>query len=163
MLLIGVLTTYMLTDLFYKKEEKDFTKAKVKVEHLPVSKEVDSFSTQALKDYIKQINIRYSKVVYAQAKLESGFNSKMFINNHNLFGLKVSSRRVTTALGNPGEYARYHHWKESVMDYALMQEAYYRECKTEKEYLTKIGSCYAQDDNYIASIKRIIKLQKKRN
>jgi len=149
---MGVFTAYMLTDLFYREEEKQV--AKEKVEHLPVIKNVDSFSTQALKDYIKQINIRYGDVVYAQAKLESGFKSKLFITNNNLFGLKVSSRRVTTALGKPGEYASYHHWKESVMDYALMQEAYYRECKTEKEYLTKIGSCYAQDDNYLFNIKK---------
>ena len=98
--------------------------------------------------YILDLRIENSYIVYAQARLESGnFTSEIFKENNNLFGMKVAERRPTTAIGVNRGHAVYKSWRESVIDYALMQAAYYRGLD-EKTYLDKICSVYATDPNY---------------
>lgn len=58
---------------------------------------------------IKKNNIKYPKIVLAQAILETGwFKSSICRNKHNLFGLT-----------NPrtGKYYEFNHWTESVKAY----------------------------------------------
>ena len=98
--------------------------------------------------YILDLHIEYAYIVYAQALLESGhFTSDIFMENNNLFGMKVAERRPTTAIGVNRGHAVYKSWRESVIDYALMQAAYYRGLD-EKTYLDKICSVYATDTTY---------------
>ena len=98
--------------------------------------------------YILDLRIENSYIVYAQAQLESAhFTSDIFMENNNLFGMKVAERRPTTAIGVNRGHAVYKSWRESVIDYALMQAAYYRGLD-EKTYLDKICSVYATDTTY---------------
>ncbi|MCH9735998.1 MAG: glucosaminidase domain-containing protein [Actinomycetia bacterium] len=71
----------------------------------------------------------YSKVptalIIAQAQLESGnFSSNIFKENHNLFGMKLPSRRPTMAIGENRGFAVYPSWMDSVVDYFLRQQAF---------------------------------------
>lgn len=127
------------------------------IKKLPPDPEKKSQLSDEILAYILDLRIENSYIVYAQARLESGnFTSDIFIENNNLFGMKVAERRPTTAIGVNRGHAVYKSWQESVLDYALMQAAYYRGL-SEKEYLDKICSVYAEDSMYR---KRIVEIMK---
>lgn len=121
----------------------------------------NEFTPYKLKEYILELNIRYPHIVLAQAQKESGTGkSPMFRTNKNLFGLKEAKRRPTTALGTDHNHAYYDNWKESVLDYAFLQAAYMHEIKTEDEYYQYLGQYYAEDPNYVVSLKEIVNKMK---
>ena len=104
---------------------------------------------------ILALEIEHPRIVYSQALLESGFaTSPLFINNHNLFGMKESGQRATTSNVIINEYKYYPNWRESIIDYALLQMAFYKGL-TEDEYYKKLQQTYAVDSFYIQRIKRI--------
>jgi len=116
--------------------------------HEPPDPEKKSQLSDEILSYILDLRIENSYIVYAQARLESGnFTSDIFMENNNLFGMKMAERRPTTAIGVNRGHAVYKNWRESVLDYALMQAAYYRGLD-EKTYLDKICSVYATDTTY---------------
>src|SRR5690554_580968 len=117
----------------------------------------EEFSEEAFINYLRDINIRFPEVVYAQAYLESGgFKSEIFKENNNLFGMKVARQRPTTALMLDRNHAVYDHWRSSVIDYALYQSHYLRTVKGRDEYINTIGRVYAEDPNYLKKVKKII-------
>lgn len=127
------------------------------IKKLPPDPEKKSQLSDEILSYILDLRIENSYIVYAQARLESGnFTSEIFKENNNLFGMKVAERRPTTAIGVNRGHAVYKSWQESVIDYALMQAAYYRGLD-EKTYLDKICSVYAEDSMYR---KRIVEMMK---
>lgn len=118
----------------------------------------NTFNEQLLKEYIEELNIAFPEIVFAQAKLESGnFKGKMFLENHNLFGMKKPSIRSTTAKGEQYGHAYYDSWKESVLDYALWSCRYLSNIKTKKQYLDYLANNYAEDTLYIKKLHSIIK------
>lgn len=118
----------------------------------------NAFNEQLLKEYIKELNIAFPEIVFAQAKLESGnFKGKMFLENHNLFGMKKPSIRSTTAKGEQYGHAYYDSWKESVLDYALWSCRYLSHVKTKEQYLDYLANNYAEDTLYIKKLHSIIK------
>ena len=57
----------------------------------------ETFSEEALVNLMRNSNIKYPHIVLAQAKLESGgFKSKIFKQNHNMFGMRLPKQRPTT-------------------------------------------------------------------
>ncbi|MDE6551914.1 MAG: glucosaminidase domain-containing protein [Muribaculaceae bacterium] len=95
---------------------------------------------------IRKNNIKYPKIVLAQAILETGwFKSSVCRNKHNLFGLT-----------NPrtGKYYEFAHWTESV-------KAYYTKVQYRFKggnyllWLDKIG--YAEEKTYIKALIKILK------
>lgn len=95
---------------------------------------------------MKKNNIKYPKIVLAQAILETGwFKSSVCRNKHNLFGL--TNPRTKT-------YYEFDHWTDSV-------KAYYE--KIQRRYtggnyllwLDKIG--YAEEKTYIRAVIRVMK------
>jgi len=95
---------------------------------------------------IKKNNIKYPKIVLAQAILETGwFKSSVCRNKHNLFGLT-----------NPrtGKYYEFNHWTDSV-------KAYYSKVQYKFKggnyllWLDKIG--YAEDKTYVRALIRVLK------
>lgn len=107
------------------------------------------FSEDNLQKYIEELNIQHPKVVFAQSKLEtSNFKSPVFLENHNLFGMKLPSVRATTAVGEQYNHAVYSSWKESVLDYALRQCKYGSNIATDKDYIKYLGTTYAEDSLY---------------
>lgn len=151
------LTTVTLTNINKVKFISEETKAII----LREADKDNEFSPLKLKEYILELNIRYPHIVLAQAQKESGTGkSPMFKSNHNLFGLKQATQRPTTALGTDNNHAYYDNWRESVLDYAFLQAAYMHDLKTEDEYYQYLGQYYAEDPNYVTSLKQIVNQRK---
>lgn len=120
--------------------------------------EENKFSEERLKQFILELNIRFPHIVLAQAKLESGyFKSKMFRTNNNFFGMKVARKRPTTNKGEQYGHAYFDSWKDCVVDYAFYQAAYLHDIRTEAQYFAYLGANYAEDPNYVAKLKKLIK------
>ena len=123
-----------------------------------VLKEYNEFSEEKLDLYIEELNLKFPKIVKAQAVLEThNFKSNIFLVNNNLFGMKVASLRPTTAKGHNLGHAYYDNWRQSVLDYAFFQAAYLRSIKTEDEYFQYLAANYAEDTLYVNKLKKIIK------
>jgi uncharacterized FlgJ-related protein len=117
------------------------------------------FTPERLKKYIKSCGIMHPEIVYAQAKIETGnFNSYIFKEGNNLFGMKLATSRPTTAIGEISGHALYQNWMQSVQDYALYQSAYLRKLKSKDNYLDYLHENYATDKTYVSKIKKIAKL-----
>lgn len=113
----------------------------------------DHFTREKLSKFIHQLNFKYPDIVLRQAELESGrFRSKIFMENNNLFGMKVSRRRATTAVGENRGHAMYTHWRMSVLDYAMYYNKYLSRLSRE-EYLQYLRANYAEDPLYYKKIK----------
>lgn len=118
------------------------------------------FSKENLKEKLRELNLKFPEIVYAQAVLETGdFKSFVFKENNNLFGMKLAKSRPTTAIGFENNHAEYFSWEMSVVDYALYQAAFLRKIRTEEEYLEFLSNNYAKDGNYISKIRKIIKYE----
>ena len=119
----------------------------------------ESFSFSAFKQFILDCNIKFPEIVLAQAIQESKFNSKIWIENNNPFGLKVAKSRNTTAIGVNRGHAKFKNWKMAVLDYAYMQAVYARKVNTTEQYFEYLKQ-YAEDPGYVAKLKNIIKKHK---
>jgi uncharacterized FlgJ-related protein len=106
--------------------------------------ENNSFTRKKFYEYLKEVNIKFPKLVFAQAMKECGFKSPKFKNNNNPFGMKEATQRPNTQSGTENGYAYYTTWKTSITDYALYQ-AYMglSRIKTEDAYLA-----YLKEMNY---------------
>lgn len=138
-----------------KKETivQEFTEA----EQVVLIQEIDTFSQEALVIMLKELNVKYPHIVLAQSIVETGhWTSHIFLENHNLFGMKQARRRITTADGTARNHAYYGHWRESVYDYAFYQCRYLSKLDSEEEYFRYLGSSYAEAPNYVSSLKTVI-------
>lgn len=153
MILIGyVLLTFMV---FLSSHTNDADK--VEVSQIETVSNTNEFTEEKLMSYIKQLNIRFPHIVLAQAKLETGnFKSRLFKENNNLFGMKCATKRPFTHKGEQRGHAKYDKWQDCVIDYALYQAAYLSKKKTESEYFAYLSENYAEDTNYIVTLKKII-------
>lgn len=126
-------------------------------ERILLLEELDPFSEEKLISMMKDLGIRFPHIVLAQSKLETGnWKSALFLENHNLFGMKEASRRVSTAKGSNKGHAYYDSWRESVYDYAFYQCRYLGNIKTEADYYSYLNASYAEDTTYIDKLKTII-------
>ena len=139
-----------------KKERvvQEFTEA----EQIVLIQEVDTFSQAGLVQMLKDLNVKYPHIVMAQSIIETGhWSSHIFLENHNLFGMKQARRRITTAEGTSRNHAYYNHWRESVYDYAFYQCRYLSKINTEEEYFQYLDASYAEAPNYVGALKATIK------
>lgn len=154
------LSYIILTGMISAAKEQGFQEATdlpVETELLVLEAEEDQFSQEALVEEIKKLNIRFPHIVLAQAILETGYyESRIYQENHNLFGMKQARARATTAKGTQLGHAYYDHWKESVTDYALYQAAYLNKIRKEKQYLKYLDRNYAEASNYDTMLESII-------
>lgn len=154
------LSYIILTGMISAAKEQGFQEATdlpVETELLVLEAEEDQFSQEALVEEIKKLNIRFPHIVLAQAILETGYyESRIYQENHNLFGMKQARARATTAKGTQLGHAYYDHWKESVTDYALYQAAYLNKIRKEKQYLKYLDKNYAEASNYDTMLESII-------
>lgn len=103
---------------------------------------------------IKKNNIKFPKIVLAQAILETGwFKSSVCRNKHNLFGLTNPRTK---------DYYGFNHWTESVRAYyTKVQHRYYQKDKNitgEVDYLIWLrDSGYAEDKGYVRAIIRVLR------
>jgi len=126
-------------------------------EKILVIESLDKFSEEKLVSLMKELKIQFPYIVMAQSMLETGhWKSDVFYQNHNLFGMKLSSRRVTTSKGTNLGHAFYDHWRESVYDYAFYQCRYLNGIKDESDYFSYLSANYAGDTLYVEKIKNLI-------
>jgi len=130
---------------------------------LIIIKEHNKFDRTSMMYYMKDINIKFPYIVYAQAVLESNdFTSNIFKENNNCFGMKVATVRQSTNKGSQYDHAVFDNWKDCIIDYALYQARYLSNIKTEEQYFTYLEQSYAEDPNYIQKLKSIIHNKKLR-
>lgn len=123
-----------------------------------ILKESTEFSPEKLRAYILELNIKFPHIVYAQARLETGnFQSDIFKQNNNLFGMRVATTRPTTNKGEENGHAYFNNWRESVVDYAFFQAAYLNKITNEDEYFQYLKANYAEDTTYVTRLKEIMK------
>tara|TARA_B110000285_G_scaffold230394_1_gene296919 strand:+ start:691 stop:1281 length:591 start_codon:yes stop_codon:yes gene_type:complete len=121
----------------------------------------DGFTQDRLVAELKRLNVRYPHIILAQSILETGYyESRIFKENNNLFGMKQARARATTALGTQLGHAYYDDWNASVVDYALYQAAYLNKLRSEKKYLNYLEKNYAEAKDYD---KRLINIIEKEN
>jgi len=156
-----IITLFLMfiVGFYYGKDKYELKNREIKTKTITVYETVPDkeFSPENLRSYLFELNIRFPHIVYAQAVLETAnFNSKIFKENNNLFGMKYAIYRPKTSKGIRRGHSYYNNWQESVIDYALFQAAYLNHLRTEKEYLNYLDMRYAEDPNYIQKIKHII-------
>jgi flagellum-specific peptidoglycan hydrolase FlgJ len=118
--------------------------------------EQDAFHEDSMITMLKRINIRYPHIVIAQSRLEtSNWQSNIFYENQNLFGMKQARSRVSLAQGTQNGHAVYSHWRESVLDYAIYQSRYLSQIRSEEQYYQYLSANYAEDTNYVNKIRNI--------
>jgi hypothetical protein len=116
----------------------------------------DKFTEDKLKQYLLDLNVKFPHIVFAQAKLESGdFQSNIFRENNNIFGMKEAKSRVTTNVGTDNGHAKYENWRQSVLDYAFYQASFLSDLKTEDEYYSYLNKNYAEVPDYANRVKSI--------
>lgn len=121
-----------------------------------------TFSKEALVEYVYSLNVRFPHIILAQAHLESGkFTSRIFVNNNNLFGMRQARLRPTTNKGSRNGFAKYDHWRDSVIDYIFYYTVYMHRFKTEEEYYRYLDGSYANDPHYSKLLKKIAESYKK--
>ncbi len=151
----GMLTALLLVLVVYLNLPQPTPQVEIQLLPYEVEVERETFSEENLIKYLNELRIPHPHVVLAQAKLETGnFTSTIFLENNNLFGMKRSYYRPSTAVGMNRRHARYKHWKDSVLDFALYK-AYVAQNKTLDEYLTLLQRSYAEDPNYVRKVNRI--------
>ena len=122
--------------------------------------EADEFTEEKFVELLKELNVKFPHIVMAQAMVESGnFTSKIFRENHNLFGMKRARVRVNTALGTQYGHAYYDSWRSSVFDYAFYQCRYLSTIRNESEYFEYLSQSYAEDEEYVSKLKRKIEAE----
>mgnify|MGYP003664707631 len=126
-------------------------------ENVLIVEDENEFNEERLIDEINKLNFRFPHIILAQARLESGnFSSKIFIENHNLFGMKEARVRLNLAKGTQHGHAYYNSWEESITDYALWYSTYAYKCKSEKQLYKLLDKQYAEATNYVTSLQHII-------
>jgi uncharacterized FlgJ-related protein len=111
----------------------------------------DPFSEIKVRDYLRQLHVKYPEVAIAQMKLESANgSSKIFQEGNNLFGMKLAEHRPTTALGEKNGHAYYSHWRQSCIDYAMWQGFVEdpENISSESSWVNYISKFYSKDDSY---------------
>ena len=135
------------------------TKYITNTEKITLVENLDTFNEELLIKEISKLNFKYPHIVLAQAILETGtFESKIFKENNNLFGMKEARIRINLAKGTQYGHAYYDHWKESLMDYALWYSTYAYKCKNEEQLYKLLNKQYAEAKYYPQALKRIIKI-----
>lgn len=153
---IGAIIAAMIFFLGFKEGRNDAPKVSQVLTPISVAAEPDTFTVEKFKQYLKELNVKFPHVVYAQAVLETGrFSSKIFKQNNNLFGMKQARMRATTNAGTESGHAVYKSWRESVLDYAMYQCAFLSRIRTEEAYYTYLRENYAEDPNYIRLVQSI--------
>ena len=124
---------------------------------LNVQAEKNKFTKEKFVEELKRLNIKHPHIVMAQSMVETGYwGSKIFKENHNLFGMKQANVRINTAIGTQNNHAYYETWMESIYDYAFYQCRYLGGIRTEAEYYAYLSKSYAEDKDYVKVLKSVV-------
>ena len=118
------------------------------------------FSQEKLIYEMKRLKIQHPHIALAQMMIETNyFKHPRFKNRSNIAGLRRAGSRITTASGyDDSGFAEFTDWKQSLLDYALLQTGFARGL-TEEQYYQWLKS-YTHEDDYIKLVKQVIKQKK---
>tara|TARA_R110000822_G_scaffold71096_1_gene171502 strand:+ start:300 stop:860 length:561 start_codon:yes stop_codon:yes gene_type:complete len=129
----------------------------VNTEDILLVETANEFSEDKLIENINKLNFKHPHIVLAQSILETGhYGSKIFKENHNLFGMKEARVRLNLAKGTQFGHAYYKNWEESLTDYALWYSTYAYKCKTEKQLYKLLDKQYAEAPAYVSMLQEIV-------
>ena len=161
-IMISVVMSALIINLAMTPAQKKTIAKNIDPEPKYIPKLDSTFSQEALVEYVYSLNVRFPHIILAQAHLESGkFTSGIFVNNNNLFGMRQARLRPTTNKGSRNGFAKYDHWRDSVMDYILYYAVYMHKFKTEKAYYAYLDRSYANNPHYSKLIRKIAESYKK--
>lgn len=131
-------------------------------EHVQITSEMP-----LLYQMIEEEGIRHPDVVFAQALHETtfegeAFNSKIFLENNNPFGMKCAEFRETTCVGTNRGHAKFRTIRDAVKDYKLWQdkqlpryESRYGVVDSQSDYVSFLEhQGYAEDPEYRKGVMR---------
>lgn len=140
---------------------------KIVIDKVPViiRYEEKPFSEEALKEEINNLHIKFKDIVIAQAIIEGASKSgrkwqnPLFLNGNNLFGMKKSYNRPSTAISwVEDDYCVYSSWQDCIKDFAIWQGQNCNKIHNSEEYLIFLKEMgYSIDPNYITLINKIYK------
>lgn len=143
--------TNQLNVVNYKTTYKDTSITdSIKIYHIPDSVKL---TEELFVKYLMNINIKHPEIAYAIAKQESGFRSKLFKTNNNLFGMKHPGVRPTKSIGPKNGFAHFEHWKHSIEDYKLYFEYVGGHKMNKQKYLWHLKNNYATQ-SYVNQISK---------
>lgn len=161
-IILSVVMSALIINLAMTPEQKKAIAKKIDPKPKYIPKLDSTFSQEALVEYVYSLNVRFPHIILAQAHLESGkFTSRIFVNNNNLFGMRQARLRPTTNKGSRNGFAKYDHWRDSVMDYILYYAVYMHRFKTEEAYYAYLDGSYADNPHYSKLIRKIAESYKK--
>lgn len=152
LVIILLIMTFYWTRLFTKIEiQANFHKDTIYLQDKPLTKP----TTLEIYSYLKEIGVKYPKVVLAQIFEESSdkgelFNSRICLENNNYLGMFHSDRGYS--LSKYGKYAKFSTWQECLHDYKELQYKYYWKAKSTEEYLNILQKVYAENKKYKANL-----------
>ena len=119
----------------------------------------DSMNVKNVQMAVWSLPFKHKDIIVAQAILETGwFKSKNCVYNNNLFGMRRAYTRMTTSDTTLNGYAHYTNWRQSVIDYYLLQST--REDiihTTRAQYFHYLDKVYSEvGRNYSDQLKDIL-------
>jgi hypothetical protein len=155
-IMISIVMSALIINLAMTPAQKKAIAKKIDPKPKYIPKLDSTFSQEALVKYVYSLNVRFPHIILAQAHLESGkFTSGIFVKNNNLFGMRQARLRPTTNKGSRNGFAKYDHWRDSVMDYILYYAVYMHKFKTEEAYYAYLDRSYANNPHYSKLIRKI--------
>ena len=156
--LISLLSIFLFKLLFIPSISlKEVPSLKSKYEKVCIAEVQNNFTEEKFINKIKQLNLNYPHIVYAQAMLESGnFTSKIFKENNNMFGMKQARVRINLAKSTQYNHAYFETWEDCLLDFAFHRATYFSKLKTEQDYYNYLGKYYAEDPSYIGKLKSMV-------
>lgn len=161
-IMVSIVMSALIINLAMTPAQKKAIAKNIDPEPKYIPKLDSTFSQEALVKYVYSLNVRFPHIILAQAHLESGkFTSGIFVKNNNLFGMRQARLRPTTNKGSRNGFAKYDHWRDSVMDYILYYAVYMHKFKTEEAYYAYLDRSYADNPHYSKLIRKIAESYKK--
>jgi len=156
---IGFLSIFLFLGLTTAPRNVEDIKYITETEKVLIVNEFNEFSEEKLVKKIDELNFKFPYIVLAQSILETGhYESRIFKENNNLFGMKEARVRLNLAEGTQHGHAYYKNWEESVTDYALWYSTYAYKCKTEKQLYRLLDKQYAEASAYVSSLQHVIEI-----
>lgn len=153
----GLLVLAVATIVGFSTSPRAVLKDLTPEEKIIVVREYNGFTQKALIEKIKSLNFKFPYIILAQSYQETGhYQSSIFKECKNLFGMKEARIRATLAKGTNRGHAYYDSWQESLYDYALFYNTYLHDIKTEGEYYGYLEQYYAEDPTYVERLKNIV-------
>jgi flagellum-specific peptidoglycan hydrolase FlgJ len=160
--LVSLLSIFLFKLLFIPNISlKEVPSLKSKYEKICIAEVQNNFTEEKFINKIKQLNLNYPHIAYAQAMLESGnFTSKIFKENNNMFGMKQARVRINLAKSTQYNHAYFETWEDCLLDFAFHRATYFSKLKTEQDYYNYLGKYYAEDPSYVSKLKSMVNKHK---